>query len=180
MMESRIRTATTNESAKVRLITVTGLLAALITVTTAYVGHVPIGINGGYVHFGDSIIYIAAALLPTPYALCAAAIGGGMADLLAAPMWAPATIVIKMIIALPFTSRKSRIINPRNIVAAVIAYPISGTLYFFAEYLIFGNLSAAYFTSMIGSLVQSGGSAVFFIVLGMMLDKAGIKKIFNS
>ena len=161
---------------KLRYMTIAGLMAALITIMTAYIAHVPIGVNGGYVHFGDSLIYIAAAILPTPYALVAAAIGGGLADLLTAPMWTIATIVIKMLIALPFTSKAAKIINKRNIFAAIIAYPISGTLYFFAEYLIFGNVSAAYLTSMIGSFVQSFGSAIFFVLFGLALDKINLKR----
>ena len=72
----------TIQSTKIRNIAITGVFAALITVMTAYVCHIPVGTNGGYVHFGDALIYLAAVLLPRPYALAAAAIGGGMADLL--------------------------------------------------------------------------------------------------
>lgn len=61
---------------KMKYRTLTGLMAAMITLMTAYICHIPIGLNGGYLHFGDSLIYLAAALLPTPYALAAAAIGG--------------------------------------------------------------------------------------------------------
>ena len=82
---------------KVRYLTTTGLMAALITIMTAYICHIPVGMNGGYIHFGDSLIYLTAVLLPRPYALAAAAIGGGMADILTAPMWAPATIIIKIL-----------------------------------------------------------------------------------
>lgn len=174
------KTTTKNiDDTRIKYLSITGLMAALITIMTAYIAHVPIGVNGGYIHFGDSLIYIAAAILPTPYALLAAAIGGGIADLLTAPMWVPATIIVKMLIALPFTN-KGKIIGVRNIIAAIVAYPISGTLYFFAEYLLFGNVSAAYLTSMTGSLIQSGGSAVFFIVFGMMLDRVGIKRLLNN
>ena len=84
-----------SQSAKMRCLTLTGLMAAMITMMTAYICHIPIGVNGGYIHFGDSIIYLAAVLLPTPYALAAAAIGGGLADLMTAPMWAPAPLIIK-------------------------------------------------------------------------------------
>lgn len=162
-------------SQKIRYMAITGLMAAMITIMTAYIAHIPIGANGGYVHFGDSLIYIAAAILPTPYALAAAAIGGGLADLLTAPMWTFATIIIKMVIVLPFTSKSQNIINKRNIFAAIIAYPISGSLYFVAEYIIFGNVSSAFLTSMLGSLVQSGGSAIFFITFGLALDRMHIK-----
>lgn len=158
-----------------RYLTLTGLMAAMITMMTAYICHIPIGANGGYVHFGDSLIYLAATLLPTPYALAAAAIGGGLADLMTAPMWAPATIIIKMLITVPFTNKATKIITPRNIIATVIAYLITGTGYFIAEYIIFGSFSSALIASMSGNLIQSVGSAVFFIIFGLALDKVHLR-----
>lgn len=159
---------------KMKYRTLTGLMAAMITLMTAYICHIPTGLNGGYIHFGDSLIYLAAALLPTPYALAAAAIGGGLADLLTAPLWLPATIVIKLLIALPFTCKSAKIITPRNVAASVIACIISAVGYYVAEYLIFGTW-AALIASLSGSLIQSGGSAVFFVILGLALDKTHIK-----
>ena len=44
---------------KVSRLTSTALFAALICVTTAYIFHIPFGVNGGYVHIGDSLIYLA-------------------------------------------------------------------------------------------------------------------------
>ena len=162
---------------KAGYLTITGIMAALITIMTAYICHIPIGVNGGYIHFGDSLIYLAAVVLPKPYAMAAAAIGGGLADLLTAPMWAPATIMIKLLITIPFTSQSTRIITPRNIIATVIAYLISGFGYFVAEYLLFGSWSVL-LVSMLQNLIQSGGSALFFIIFGMALDKAGVKHKF--
>lgn len=168
------------QSVKMRYITLTGLMAAMIALMTAYICHVPVGVNGGYIHFGDSLIYIAAALLPTPYALAAAAIGGGLADLMTAPMWAPATIIIKMLITIPFTNKAAKIVTPRNVIATVIAYFISGVCYFFAEYILFGSFGSAFIASMSGSLIQSGGSAVFFIIFGIALDRVHIKAKLNQ
>lgn len=159
---------------KVKYLTLTGLMAAMIALMTAYICHIPFGANGGYIHFGDSFIYIAAAILPTPYALAAAAIGGGIADLLTAPMWTPATIIIKMLITIPFTSKAARLITTRNVIATFIAYWISHTGYFFAEYILFESFSSAFFGS-IGGIIQSGGSAVFFLVFGLALDTVHIK-----
>lgn len=151
-----------------------GLFAAMITIMTAYICHIPYGANGGYIHFGDTLIYLAAVLLPRPYALAAAAIGGGMADMLTAPMWAPATIVIKMLITLPFTSRQEKILTVKNMVAPFIALPISAAGYYLAEGILFGSFIAP-MASLAGSLIQSVGSAVFFFVLASALDKAHIK-----
>ena len=167
------------KSSQSRLLTSTALFAALITIFTAYIGHVPVGANGGYIHFGDSLIYIAATLLPMPYAFAAGAIGGGLADLLTAPMWAPATIIIKMLITIPFTNKSSKIVTTRNVIATLAAFLISGTGYYIAEAILFGT-KTAFFMSLSGSAIQSGGSAVFFIIIGLMLDKLGFKnKLFS-
>ena len=168
------------QTEKIKYLTFTGLMAAMITIMTAYICHIPVGVNGGYIHFGDSLIYLAATILPTPYALAAAAIGGGLADLLTAPMWTLATVIIKMLITIPFTYKSAKIITLRNIIATLIAYVISGSCYFFAEYILFGSFSGAFLASMSGSLIQSGGSAIFFIIFGLALDKAHIKAKFTT
>ena len=61
-----------------RLVTA-ALFAAAIAVMTAYLLHIPLP-TGGYIHLGDALIYLAACLLPVPYAAAAAAIGAGLAD----------------------------------------------------------------------------------------------------
>ena len=164
---------------KTKNLTMAGIMATLTVLMTAYICHIPIGVNGGYIHFGDSVIYLAAVLLPTPYALGAAAIGGGLADLLTAPMWAPATIVITMLLVFPFTNKSVKIVTVRNLVATVIAYLISGIGYFFAEYLLFGTWTV-FFVTMAQTLIQSLGSAVVFILIGVALDKAHVKTRFFS
>lgn len=163
---------------QIRYLTVTAIFAALITIMTAYVFHIPIPIAGGYMHLGDSLIYLAAAILPTPYAFAAGAIGGGLADLLTAPMWTLPTVIIKMLITLPFTNKGNKIINKRNIIAPLLAYLISGTGYFLANNLIFHS-GVAFLTSFGGSAIQSLGSGIVFIVFGMFLDKASFKKRIN-
>jgi uncharacterized repeat protein (TIGR04002 family) len=155
-------------------ITLTGIFAALITIFTAYIGHIPVGAHGGYVHFGDGLIYLAAAILPAPYAMAAGAIGGGLADLLTAPAWAIATIIIKALLVLPFTNKGSTILNKRNYIAPIIAYLISNTGYFIAEAVMFG-IKTALLSGLTGGLVQSGGSMVFFILLGQALDRINFK-----
>ena len=162
---------------RVKYLTITGIMAALITLMTAYICHVPVGSNGGYIHFGDALIYLAAVLLPKPYAIAAAAIGGGLADFLTAPMWIPATIVIKMMIVLPFTEHSPRIVSLRNVIAVILAYFISGIGYFAAQYILF-ETATVFWISMLQSLVQAVGSSACFIVFGIALDKADFKKRF--
>lgn len=161
-------------SVTIRRLTVTAVFAALTTLMTAYIFHIPVGMNGGYVHLGDAVIYLCAAILPMPYACAAGAVGGGLADLLTAPVWAPATIMIKMLICLPFSAKGKKLVTKRNVAAAFLAFWISAAGYYMAEGIMFG-FTAAFFTSLGGSVVQSGGSALVFFIAGTALDRLGFK-----
>ena len=78
-----------------------GLFAAMTALLTATL-HIPVG--NGYIHCGDAVIYLSAAVLPLPYAVGASAIGGMMADLLSGyPMYALPTFLIKGLLALTFS-----------------------------------------------------------------------------
>ena len=154
---------------------VAALLAAAITIMTAYLFHVPIPGTGGYIHFGDALIYLAACLLPVPYAIGAAIVGAGLADLFTAPMWLPATVVIKALVVLPFTSRGEKFLCRRNVIAVVAAGIITVVGYYLAEALLFGGW-AAFIASVTGNLIQSVGSAALFLALGSALDRMGLKR----
>ncbi len=139
------------------------LFAALIAVCTAFVKF-NTGINSGYLHFGDSMIYLAASVLPLPYALAAAAIGGALADILAgAAIWAPATAVIKALNVLPFVFFKNRIITP------VLSGVITVAGYLFAEALLYSYETAL--LSLPFSLIQAVGSAVIYYVLSAIFKR---------
>lgn len=163
------------QQSKTQLLTISALFSALVCITTAYIFHIPFGANGGYIHLGDALIYLAATLLPTPYAILAAGIGGAMADLLTAPLWAPATFVIKMLIALPFTNKGSKIICTRNIVAIFAASTISCLGYAIAEMIIYGS-EAMIFVSLIGNLTQAFGSGIIFVFIALTLDNMRFKR----
>lgn len=158
-------------SGKTKIIVTTGIFAAMIAVMTSYICHIPYGANGGYIHFGDTLIYLAAVFLPKPYAFAAAAIGGGLADLLTAPMWMPATVIIKMLIVLPFSEKNNKILGARNMMAPVISGVISAAGYYVAEAILFGSFAAP-MASIAGSLIQSGGSAMLFYAAAVILERS--------
>lgn len=169
-----------NNNIKIRRLILTGLFAAIICLTTAYILHIPTGVNGGYVHIGDALIYIAAALLPKPYAMIAAIIGAGMADFITGSViWMIPTMIIKPILVLFISSKSDKIINIKNIVGTLIAGIIGMILYMVADGIIFGNLLAAFVFTTIG-LIQPIGSFIVFILLGIAFDKLEIKKKFLS
>ena len=150
------------------------LFAAAIALATAYLLHIPLP-TGGYVHLGDTLIYLAACLLPTPYAVCAAAVGAGLADLLTAPEWVPATLVIKALVALLFTAQAERLLCRRNGLAVALAAVLSPTLYGLAFCLMTGTW-AAFLPQFLGTLVQGIGSGAVFLVLAASLDRMGFKR----
>lgn len=163
-----------NVSNSLKLLVMSALFAAIITFTT-WLFHIPIGTNGGYIHFGDAFIFIAASMLPTPYACAAAAIGGGLADLLSgAAVWMPATIIIKASIAALFTAKKDNFITKRNIIALPLALILTCGGYYIAEGIIFGNFVAP-LASVSGNLIQGGGSIAIYLVLALSFDKLKFK-----
>jgi hypothetical protein len=79
-----------------------------------------------------------------------------------------------MLICLPFSSKGTKLVTKRNVVALFLAFAISATGYYIAEGIMFG-FTASFFTSVSGSIVQSGGSAIMFVIIGTALDKIGFK-----
>lgn len=160
------------------------LFAALIAVFTAFVKF-PFG-PGGYVHLGDILIYLAASMLPLPYAMGAAAVGGMFADIIAgAPLWAPATFIIKALLVIAFTCKKDKIICGRNIGAAGLGIVITVVGYYFAEVILltlngdYASYSVALGSALLSApwnILQSVASGILFIIIGFALDKAKIKQ----
>lgn len=169
----------TAQDTKIRRIVLTGLFSALIFVFTAYI-HVPTG--AGYTHAGDGFIYLAACLLPTPYAVAAGMIGGALADgLTGFPVWIPATIVIKAITALFFTSKKEKILNLRNILGILPSLAVCIVGYSLYEGIFMaGGFNKAAIIAAFGQTpfytIQVGASTVLFLAAGAALDKSGLKK----
>jgi len=163
----------TYQPSKLRYLTIAALFAATITIFIV-VFRVPMGIHGGMIHVGDAIIYLAAVMLPKPYALAAAAIGGGMANVVTGTLiWAPATIIIKPLIAASFTSN-GKMLCARNIVALFIGAAITIVGYYLYAVMVFGSWQAP-LPDMLGNLVQSSASAGVFVLLAAAFERMNIK-----
>ena len=107
---------------KMKNLTLSAMFAAVIMLMILYLFHIPVGSSGGYVHFGDAFIYLAACFLPMPYACGAAAIGAGLADVLSgSAIWAIPTMMIKPLTALWFTNKQEKLFNRHNLIGVLIA-----------------------------------------------------------
>ena len=149
------------------------LFAALIFVSIIFF-HVPNGL-GGVIHFGDALIFIAAAILPFPYAIPVAAIGAGLFNLVVIPIWLPFTVVIKPIMTLCFSSKKADTIlgTTRNIIAPFAAAAINTVLYFAANWILFDQYTA--YGAFLPLLIQGAGSIVFYFIIAYALDRIKLK-----
>ena len=80
-------------------IVLTGLMTALITVSTMVIAF-PVPFTNGYIHLGDSMIFLAVLILGWKYGAFAAGVGSALADIfLSYVHWAPWTFVIKALMA---------------------------------------------------------------------------------
>ncbi|MBR3836025.1 MAG: TIGR04002 family protein [Clostridia bacterium] len=166
------------------------LLTALITVLTFYV---KIPAHNGYIHLGDAVIYLAATLLPAPLAMVCSGLGGMFADLFGGyTLYIIPTLIIKMLLVLPFSCKGERIMTTRNIAALPICVLITTLGYYVAEVILISVasisdtseifrylLSPAPWTAALytipGNIIQSIGSILIFIPSAIALDKTNIK-----
>ena len=145
------------------------LFAALVFIAT-YLFKLPTPV--GYIHLGDGFIFIAAAILPWPFALGAAAIGAGLSDLiLGYASWVLPTIIIKCACAILFTNKKLRFFCIRNIIALPIAAIITVGGYYLFGSLIAGNFAAC-LVEMPLNAVQSLAGICLFCIFGIVFDKS--------
>ena len=167
-----------SEKISIKRITLAGLLTAVIFVATAYI-HVPTGL--GYTHIGDGFIFLAAALLPKKYSIPTAALGAALADAACGMMiWAPATLVIKTLIVLPFAACKGKILVARNYAALITALLFNSIGYslYEAAFMTSDSLSAALVSAFAQTpfyTIQTAMGAAIFFALGKVLDTNKIR-----
>ena len=163
---------------KTRNLTMTALFAAMVCIATMFI-HLPVPMTGGYVHIGDAFIYLAASMLPMPYAAVAGAIGSGLADALSGYyVYVLPTLIIKALLATCFSCKGDNIISLRTVIASIVASVVGVAGYFIADWIIYSNVATAV-ANMFAGTVQPFASMVIFVMLGLALDKANAKKRFD-
>jgi uncharacterized repeat protein (TIGR04002 family) len=154
-----------------------GIFTAIVFVFTAYL-HIPS--HTGYTHVGDAFIYLAASLLPLPYAMFVGAGGALLADCLTGfAIWAPGSMIIKTATVLFFSRKSKNIICLRNILALIPAWTLCIGGYYLYEALITGNFVAPT-AGIPGYIMQSALSTVLYVIAGIAMDKLDIKTKLNG
>nr|WP_079425850.1 ECF transporter S component [Clostridium oryzae] len=163
----------------VRDLVFTSLMAALIFIAT-FIIQIPTP-NKGYIHLGDTMVFVAAVLLGKKKGFAAAAIGMMLADLASGyATWAPFTFIIKGVMALIAASIALRgEYNGENPINNVFAFTVAGIWmivgYYFAGaaimYLISGtesSLAAALIAStadVLGNIIQAASGIILASIL---------------
>lgn len=85
---------------KMMNIVMTGLMMCLVMVATMFI-KIPVPFTQGYVHLGDSMIFLAVLVLGTRNGCIAAGFGSALGDIVGGyAFWAPWTLAIKLLMAL--------------------------------------------------------------------------------
>lgn len=153
-----------------RLAVFSSFFAALIFISTAYLPRIPTAL--GYVHLGDGFVLLAAALLPTPYAVAAAAVGAGLADLLTGyAIWIPATVITKALMTLCF-SHRSKCFSARNITGIVPATLINAAGYYFFQAAFISQSLIVPLADLPFNVIQTLVGGIVFLLVGSIFDRS--------
>src|SRR3954469_9083861 len=156
----------------------TAMLVALVFLSTFFLNiKLPISVNGGLVHLGTAMLFIASILFGPKKGALAGAIGMGLFDIMGGwLLWAPITIVARGLQG--FIVGKIAWSNGRkgsslrfNLIATIVSTPVMIACYYVWEGILYGNWIAP-LASIPGDLVQS--------VLGIMVAIplcAALKKV---
>ncbi len=154
-------------SKRIKYLVTAALFAALVTVCTKFTS-IPLFGGVGYVHVGDTFVYLAAAFLPMPYPIFAAAIGGLLADILSGyAVYALPTAIIKGLMALAIATQK-------KYVGLISAWVILVAGYYITELIIYRSFVVP-LPGLLWNSVQALVSSVCFLFLYTAI-KPHIKK----
>ncbi len=163
------------KSQKTKRIVFAAVFAALIAICTRFTS-IPIPGTSGFVHVGDAFVFLAAAMLPTPYAVASAAVGGALADVMYGSLiYVIPTFIIKALMALMFFGKGEKLLSLRTLLSSIVAIVVLCAGYYVAEVILFES-----FISPLSGLVWNAGqgifSAILFYILAAALDSSRAKE----
>lgn len=150
------------EKRSVQRLALGGIMTALVFVMT-YFPKIPVPATGGYVHLGDGVIFLSAAVLGG-LAIPVAAIGSMLSDLVGGyVIYALPTFLIKGLMALIAW----KTLRHRNLLSAVGVYALAECVmaagYFLMESILM-NVAAAW-GALLPNLMQGAAGVLFGLML---------------
>lgn len=161
---------------------ITAMLVALVFVSTFFLNiKLPIASNGGLVHLGTAMLFIASILFGPKKGALAGAIGMGLFDLVGGWLvWAPITIVARGLqgyIVGKIAWAKGRKGNSiaLNLIATIVSIPFMIAVYYIGEGILYGNWIAP-LASIPGDLTQNVLGIIIAIPICVALKKVSYFK----
>lgn len=166
----------TKRKTNLLMLVLSGLLAALVTVTTMFI---PIPTpTKGYINLGDCFVNISAWLLGPIYGAGAAGIGSAIADLLLGyTVYAPATFVIKALMAAVSFHVFRVIAKGKRGFLARIAASVSAELVMICGYCIFECFLYQSFAIAVTGLPSNIAQGVGGVIISVTLYEALLGRI---
>lgn len=141
---------------------IVAMLIALVFVATVFLNiRLPIAANGGLIHLGTAMLFIASILFGPKKGAIAGAVGMGLFDLVGGWLvWAPITIVSRSIqgyIVGKIAWSKGRQGNSTtlNLIATIVSVPFMIAVYYIGEAIMFSSWIVP-LASIPGDLIQNG------------------------
>ena len=156
---------------------ITAMLIALVFVSTVFINiKLPISANGGLVHLGTAMLFIASILFGPKKGAIAGAIGMGLFDLMGGwALWAPITILARglqgyIVGKIAWANGRKGDSIAFNITAAIISIPFMVAIYYIGEGILYANWIAP-LASIPGDLVQNVLGILIAIPVCVVLKK---------
>ncbi|RLQ94588.1 ECF transporter S component [Falsibacillus albus] len=155
----------------------TAMLIALVFVATIFLNiRLPIAANGGLVHLGTAMAFIASFLFGPRKGAIAGAVGMGLFDLVSGwTLWAPFTVVARGLQG--YIAGKIAWSNGRNgnsaafnLLGAIVSAPVMLAVYYICEGILYGSWIGPV-ASIPGNIVQNVVGIIIAIPISAALKK---------
>lgn len=161
----------------VKQLVLAGLMAALITVGTMLI-QIP-SPPRGYIHLGDTIVYLSAIILGPVVGALAAAVGSTLADLFTGFLiYAPATFVVKgldaMVVGLIYKKLVKDSKERTKKLASFAVAVLCGSLIMVGGYLLYESALYGFWPALVGvpgNMIQGIGGGILAAPLLLTLQK---------
>lgn len=158
----------------------TSILIALVFVATVFLNiKLPITANGGLIHLGTAMLFLASILFGPKKGAIAGAVGMAIFDLMAGwVLWAPFTLVTRglqgyLVGKLAWSKDRQGNSFAVNLLATLLSVPIMLVGYYLCEWILYGNAITP-FASIPGNLVQNAVGIAISLPLSAILKKMNI------
>lgn len=160
----------------------TAMLVALVFLSTFFLNiKLPISVNGGLVHLGTAMLFIASILFGPKKGALAGAIGMGLFDIVGGwLLWAPITIVARglqgfIVGKIAWSKGRKGSSLALNITATIVSIPFMIAVYYLGEVILYGNWIVP-LTSIPGDLLQNALGMIIAIPVCIALKKVSYFK----